>query len=104
MPPGILLPAVKSPSLTCNNVAKAAEVLKRDDSSHSLGSTTTGGSDGDKQEDQSFSCMKSPTMQATIEETVRDLRIERMENGGVKAQWRLDARKIRGKDKQVISP
>lgn len=105
-PPGILLR---------NGTTDSDMMLKRVSSSESListAATSTGESDDGKQVAQQMqpspSSQSEGTPQCTAadmqDSVVRDLRIERTEDGHMKIFWPVDAKKFNRKDKQIVSP
>merc|ERR1719379_870697 len=110
-PPGILLPNNTSDS----NTASRPKMLQRVSSSESLASTAaTMTGESDWCSDGKPTPLPSPVSQTegTLQRTeaemevgaVRDLRIERSEDGRIKFFWPVDAKKFSRKDKQIVSP
>lgn len=85
--------------------------FKRAESSHSVASTAasaTTGPDEEKQDERCASPLRlslAAVVGAKDPRTVaRDLRTEKLGNGNIKISWPVDAKKLSGKDKQIISP
>jgi len=93
---------------------KPPGVFKRSGSTHSLVSTAasvTGDSDDDKYKTASPVLLSSgpPPAVGRIEKSVaevvpHELRVEDLGAGHLKVVWPMDARKVQGKDQQLVSP
>jgi len=75
--------------------------LKRVNSSRSLASTAATASGDD--EDSKVTATAAEEASA-VKEVIRELHIERLSNGHLKASWPVPAKKLRGKDQQIVSP
>lgn len=78
----------------------ATESLKRVNSSRSLASTAATASGDDEDGKIADAAVKAPG----VEEVIRELRFERLGNGHLKACWTVAAKRLRGKDQQIVSP
>lgn len=88
---------------------KPPGIFERVGSNHSLASTAATTSEEPKNEEPDFTGVASalePSVALAEKPKCmlsRELHVEHLSDGGLKVHWPMDARKLRGKDKQIVS-